>query len=413
MESEEVIVLGPGTKAYLWFTSRFVLRLAVFAGITGAAAGFCSAAVIPNTAGEVSRAFTKMDFCQADGNLYAFNGLNLYRYDPNGDNFYVVFFGLGSVTSKTWDPADFAFATDSNCVMLPTGSSGGFVWADISSQNAEEKTGLNRNYFSIASRYRDEQVFANGVGDSRNTIYLIDPAGDGSESEVVEVSNEPTGAVAFDAADNLYLADFSPLYDGSGLGEVDIYMVSRGQLDEFAGDSSFVVQPRLIINDVVLAGSDSMVIDANYDIYLGSFVGIAKISPTSDANTFSVTTVEGDIYANPWAEWPPPSPVFCGITADVRSGVLYYGVSEMDQNYIYGPYVLDTASIEAVSRWSADLDGDGVVDVRDLLILVDDYCQAGRYKKGDINLDDKVDLKDFAVLSGQWFDEAPWYGSSP
>jgi hypothetical protein len=370
-----------------------------------------SAAVIPEVDGYTSlTGFTRIDFCHNDGKLYAFNGLDLYRYDADSENFNVAFSGLGSITSKMWDPADFAFVTDQNDIVLPTGLSQGFVWADVDMQFAEEKTNLARNYYSIASRYRAQHVFANGVGQSVNTIFLIETEGDGNEIEVAQVSNRNSGAVTFDAADNLYLADFHPFGDGSGLGEVDIFRISRGQLDEFVIDANFIVLPELLVNDVNLAGSDSLVIDANYCIYVGSNVGIAKITPSPDPNLFVVEEIDGDIYANPHSSWPPPAFVFSGITADIQTGTMYYGKSEWDETeYIYGPYYLHNVSIEPVTQWPADLDGDGIVDESDLWIFVGDYCFGGEYLAGDLNNDNWVNLKDFTVLAGQWSETASWY----
>ncbi len=398
------------SRVRLRIDSELFFRLVVF-GVAIACSGL-QAAAIPGTDGNVNeQGFTRIDFCQADETLYAFNGLHLYGYDPNTNVFSIAVSNVGTATTKTWDPADFAFVTDGNTAVLPTGQSEGFVSVDMVSGTAEEETGLVRNYYAIASRFRDGQVFSNGVGDvSMNTIYMIDTAGDGNETEVAEVSNRNSGGICFDAADNLYLADFYPLNDGSGLGDVDIYRISRGQLDAFAADGNFVVVPELLVSDAVLAGSDSIVVDGNYDIYVGSYVGIAKITASSDANSFLVSEVDGDIDANPHAGWPPPSPVFCGIAGDVRGGVLYYGRGQTDVNYIYGPYLLQEVSVEGVSEWPADLDGDGIVGYSDLAILVDDYCYAGEYLKGDLNDDGQGDMRDFAIFAGQWLDKASWYG---
>jgi len=387
--------------------------IVVFTIIDLAGSDALCAAVIPEVDGNVSSTgFTRLDFCHNDGKLYAFNGLHLYRYDAGGENFIVAFNGVGSTTSKIWDPADFAFVTDQNSVVLPTGLSEGFIWADIDLQLAEEKTNLARNYYSIASRFRAPQTLANGVvlGESVNTIFLIETGGDGNETEVAQVSNRNSGAIAFDGADNLYLADFHPFGDGSGLGEVDIYRINRGQLDAFAEDANFVVLPELLVNGVNLAGSDSMVIDANYDIYVGSYVGIAKITASDDPNLFSVAQVDGDIHADPHSSWPPPSYIFCGITADIQTGTMYFGKSQWNESeYYYESYYLQSTLIEPVNQWPADLDGDGIVDWYDLWILIGDYCFGGSYLAGDLNDDDWVDLKDFAILAGQWLKAAAWY----
>ena len=390
--------------------SQFIFNLFIITAGTS----LCLSAVIPNTAGNVSsKGFTRLDFCYADESLYAFNGLDLYRYKTNTDSFDVVFSGVGAVIPDKWDPADFAFITDSNVAVLPTGASMKVVTADVNSQTAEEETSLTRNYYSVASRFRDKQFFANGLGSSTNKIYLIDITGSGSETEVAEVSNRNSGAIAFDAADNLYVADFHPIFDGNGLsqglGEVDIYRISRAQLDEFADDVNYTVTPQLLVNDAILAGSDSMVIDANYDIYVGSYVGLAKLIPTADVNDFNVVEILGDIYANPHG-FPWPDFVFCGITADIRSGVLYYGTSELDQyTYQYGPYFLQSISIEPVVDWPGDLNGDGIVDWVDLELLVCDYFYNGDYLKGDLDRNNYVDLRDFAIFANQWVDTAPWH----
>ena len=393
--------------------SQFVFTLIIIS----AGGSLCQSAEIPDVAGNVSsNGFTRLDFCYADESLYAFNGLTLYRYDANSDSFLVVFGGVGAVIEDKWDPADFAFLTDSNIAVLPTGLSMKVVTADVNSQIAEEKTALARNYYSVASRFRDDKFFANGLGSSMNTIYLVDTTGPGSETEVVEVSNKNSGAIAFDAADNLYVADFYPILDGNGvsygLGKIDIYRISRAQLDEFADDANYTVTPQLLVNDAILAGSDSMVIDADYNIYIGSYVGLAKLTPTAEANDFNVIEVDGDIYANPYG-FPWPDFVFSGITADVRSGTLYYGKSRLnEQTYQYESYLLQSISIEPVVNWPGDLDGDGIVNGRDLELLISDYFYNGDYLKGDLDRNNYVDLMDFAVFTRQWLDTAPWYRHS-
>jgi hypothetical protein len=369
-----------------------------------------AAAEIPATAGTVnSKGFTRIDFCEADGLLYAFNGKDIYYYSSASDSFNVVFANAGSATSSTWDPADFAFLSDSNNIFLPTGESQKVVYADMQSGIAVEKTGLNRNYYSTASRYRNSQLFSNGVGTVNNTIFMLDINGDGSETQVAAVSTKNSGAIAFDFADNLYVADFKPVFDGRGLGYVDIYRISRGQLDSFVENNSFTVSAKLIVNNALLAGSDSIVVDADYNIYMGSYVGIAKIVPTSDPNNFAVTAIDGNIYANPHA-FPVPNFKFSGITADIKNGKIYYGKSELDQNtYVYGPYTLYSFNVAAAENWSADLDGDGIVDFNDLYLMQEGYLYSGTHLKGDIDESGFVDFHDFAIFANQWQNKAAWY----
>jgi hypothetical protein len=380
--------------------------------LTGLAAAVTSvtAAEIPSVAGNVSsNGFTRIDFCNADGLLYAFNGTNLYRYSISTDSFEIAFSDAGSVISDMWDPSDIAFLTDCNNAILPTGESTKTVYADRQQGIAAEKIGLRRNYYSTASRYRDNQLFANGVGSQNNTIYLLDINFNGIETEVVRVSNNNSGAIAFDFADNLYLADFKPIFDGNRLGQVDIYRISRQQLDSFIEDGNFVVVPQLIVNNIILAGSDSMVIDADYNIYMGSYVGIAKIIPTDDPDNFAVSTVDGNIYAPPYG-FPWPLFRFCGITADIRNGIIYYGISELnEQTYVYSPYTLQSFQSVAADNWSADLNGDGIVDFCDLFLLQEDFLYSGQYLKGDLNDDSFVDFQDFAIFAGQWQNKAPWH----
>jgi hypothetical protein len=384
----------------------FIFVLAGFA----AAVGTSMAAEIPFTAGNISsKGFTRIDFCSADGRLYAFNGLDLYRYSAATDSFTVAFAGAGSAITDTWDPADFAFLSDSNNAVLPTGQSMKVVYVDRQSGIATEKSGLRRNYYSTASRYRDNQLFANGVGTWYNTIYLLRTNSSGTEKQVSQVSNNNSGAIAFDFADNLYIADFKPIFDNKGLGQVDIHRISRGKLDSFAADNNFIVVPERIVNNAVLAGSDSMAIDANYNIYISSYVGVAKIIPTSEPNNFSVSAVDGNIYANPLF-FPWPHFRFCGITADIKSGKVYYGKSELDEDsYIYSPYILQNFQSVAADNWSADLDGDGIVDFYDLYLLQEGYLCAGQYLKGDLNDDGFVDFQDFVIFAKQWRNKAPWY----
>ncbi|MDD5011025.1 MAG: hypothetical protein PHQ00_02765 [Phycisphaerae bacterium] len=369
-----------------------------------------TAAEIPLAAGNVSsNGFTRIDFCNADGLLYAFNGKNLYRYSISTDSFEIAFSDAGSVISDMWDPSDIAFLTDCNNAILPTGESMKTVYADRQQGIAAEKIGLRRNYYSTASRYRDNQLFANGVGSQNNTIYLLDINFNGIETEVVQVSNNNSGAIAFDFADNLYLADFKPIFDGNRLGQVDIYRISRQQLDSFIEDGNFVVVPQLIVNNIILAGSDSMVIDADYNIYMGSYVGIAKIIPTDDPDNFAASTVDGDIYAPPYG-FPWPLFRFCGIAADIRNGIIYYGISELnEQTYVYSPYTLQSFQSVAADNWSADLNGDGIVDFCDLFLFQEDFLCSGQYLKGDINDDNFVDFQDFAIFAGRWQNNAPWY----
>jgi len=390
-----------------FFQNLSILTL-LLAGI--AAVGVCPAAVVPYTAGNVSsKGFTRIDFCHGDQRLYAFNGLNLCAYDEAGDSFVSVFAGLGSVTDYQWDPADFAFLTDSNNTVLPTGQSMRVVYAELPGQSAEVKSGLSRNYYSAASRFRANEFYANGVGSVNNTIYLLDAAGAGSEVQVVEISNRNSGAIAFDSADNLYISDFAPLTDGSGLGLVNIYRISRSQLDSFIEDSNFVVSAQLLVRDVVLAGSDSMVIDSDYNIYMGSYCGIARIVPTNEPDDYNIIAIDGDIYANPHG-FPWPEKRFCGITADLAGGVCYYGLSELDPVlYQYGPYQLYSFNITPRGNWPADLDGDGIVDSCDMALVFEDYLYSGDYLRGDINRDGIVDLKDFAELVLQFNDKAKWY----
>jgi hypothetical protein len=394
------------------FWVNCVFTLAGFA----AAVETSTAAQIPSIAGNVSsNGFTRIDFCSADSLLYVFNGLNLYRYSSVSDSFEVAFTGAGSVISDTWDPADFAFMTDCNSAVLPTGQSKRVVYVDRQLGLAQEKSGLRRNYFSTACRYRDNQLFANGVDAiCNNTIYLLDVNSNGTETKLAQVSNNNSGAIAFDFADNLYVADFNAIYDiyGNyyGLGNVSIYRISRGQLDAFKENSSFVVVPQIIVRNVILAGSDSMAVDANYNIYMGSYVGIAKIIPTNEPNNFSVSAIDGNIYANPHQSFPRPHFRFCGITADIRTGKIYYGRSELnEQTYQYDPYILQSVLTAAAADWSADLDGDGIVDFCDLYLLTEDYLCAGQYLKGDINDDNFVNFQDFVIFARQWRSKSPWY----
>jgi len=375
-----------------------------------AAVGKLAAAEIPATAGTVnSKGFTRIDFCEADGLLYAFNGKDIYYYSNVSDSFNVVFANAGYSTTSTWDPADFSFLSDSNNVFLPTGESQKAVYVEMLNSIAAEKTVLNRNYYSTASRYRDNQLFSNGVGPVNNTIFMLDMSGNGSETQVTQVSSKNSGAIAFDYADNLYVADFKPVFDGRGLGYVDIYRISRGQLDSFAEDNSFIVAAKLIVNNALLAGSDSIVIDADYNIYMGSYVGIAKIVPTSDPNNYTVTSIDGNIYANPHG-FPLPNFKFAGITEDIKSGTIYYGKSELDQNtYVYGPYTLYSFNMTAAEFWSADLDGDGIVDFNDLYLMQEDYLCDGTYLKGDINDSGFIDFQDFRIFANHWRNEAAWY----
>lgn len=376
--------------------------------IPAVVSSIAAAAEIPPLQGNISnKGFTRIDFCQADGNLYAFDGLDLSRYDSNSDSFADVLAGVGSTTTKKWDPADFAFTTDANSVVLPTGLSSGFVTADISFGFAEEKTGLAYNFFATASRFRDDQLYANGLGtSSTNTLFLVDLNGAGSRIELAFTTSNNSGALAFDAADNAYIAGITP-FGIAGLGKVDIYRISREQLDAFADDNDYTVTPDLLVNNVILAGSDSMVIDVNYNIYIGSYVGVAKIIPTPDPNAFTVVEIDGDIKANPFGF---PEFIFCGITADIRAGILYYGKSQLNQDtYLYGPYDLQTAGIEPVTQWPADLDGDGIVNLKDLLLFTENFCYNDEYLRGDINQDSLVTLKDFGILALQWLDTAPWY----
>jgi len=386
-----------------------IFAILVLTGFSAAVAS-ATAAEIPSVAGSVSsKGFTRIDFCNADGLLYAFNGLDLYRYSAVMDSFTVAFAGAGSAVSDTWDPADFAFLTDCNNAVLPTGESKKVVYVDRQAGTAGEKSGLRENYYSTASRYRDNQLFANGVGAVFNTVYLLDMNSNGMGTEVVQVSNNNSGAIAFDFADNLYLADFKPIVDDSKLGQVDIYRISRGQLDNFIEDSNFLVVPQLVVNNAVLAGSDSMVIDANYNIYMSSYVGIAKIVPTEEPNNFDVITVDGNIYAPPYG-FPWPHLRFCGITSDIKSGKIYYGISELDEeSYIYGPYILQIFQSTAAVNWSADLDGDGIVNFYDLYLLQESYLCWGQYLKGDLNDDGFVDFQDYVIFARQWQDKAPWY----
>jgi hypothetical protein len=389
-----------------WITQR-VFWCVLILCITAAASDVEAAAVIPPVEGVSSTGFTRIDFCQATEKLYAFSGWSLYRYDIGSDSFVAVLVNVGAATSKTWDPADFAFSTDGLFAALPTGSSGGFVDAVIPSGPATEKTGLSRNYFSTASRFRTNELYANGVASSPNFLFRLSLTGNGSEFPLCSVSMKSSGSLAFDAADNAYIADFGPTPDG--LGKVDIYRISRGQLDNAAIDPCFVVTPQLLANDIVLAGSDSMAIDGSYNIYIGSYVGIAKIMPSPDPNVYQVVPIAGNITANPHQGWPPPSPVFCGITADIRAGILYYGTAVLNLNWLYDPYSLAQSPIVAVTDWPADLQGDGIINYADFNMFIADYLMTGSYLKGNLNNDTVVDLKDFAIFAKQWRNTAPWY----
>ena len=47
-----------------------------------------------------------------------------------------------------------------------------------------------------------------------------------------------------------------------------------------------------------------------------------------------------------------------------------------------------------------DLNGDGVVDLRDYYLLISHFLQTGKGVVGDINNDGVVDLKDYFILVG-------------
>jgi len=402
------------TDYNLLFTLRPFVRLIVIVCITAASQAAEIPFEIPPTDGNLGA--TKIDFCQKENTVFAFNGLDLFRYNKQTNIFKTAFPFVDFATGETWDAADFAFVTDSNIALLPTGYSKVFVIADPLTQTAQKIPTLQRNYFSIASANRQDVIIANGVkiiDDNHqclNTLYLIDAIAE-SETEIVQASYKYSGAIAFDHADNLYLADFGSPNDVTGLGNVDIYRISTQQISDFIADPNLIPNPQLIVNNAVLAGSDSIAIDANYNIYIASYVGIAKITPTPDANSFTVSSVSGNIYANPFAGWPMPDPVYSGITADIKNGTLYFGRSTVNQQYMYEPYQLLSTSIEAVTQWSADLNGNGIIDCRDLQIFSEQYNTTGNFLKADLDTNGTVNLADYVIFSNQWQNTAPWHRS--
>jgi len=163
------------------------------------------------------------------------------------------------------------------------------------------------------------------------------------------------------------------------------------------------------VNDAILAGSDSIVVDGAFDIYVGSYVGIAKITASADPNNFAVESAAGDIYANPIG-WPWPEMAFCNICADTAGGILYYGASQLDNNtYQYGDYYLYDMPI-APARTTADFNGDGIVDVQDLLAIAEHFCECGQDLRADVNSDGLVNYLDFAMFAWRWQQRAPWCG---
>jgi hypothetical protein len=116
-----------------------------------------------------------------------------------------------------------------------------------------------------------------------------------------------------------------------------------------------------------------------------------ELSWQSSALTFDPTWTDEEAEAHGWFDMPLTAASFSETMSNVTEvGVQLYGSGATEagiDNFGYQPC-------------DGDLNGDGVVDVSDLLILLSAWGQVG--VPGDINGDGAIDVADLLLLLGAW-----------
>jgi hypothetical protein len=117
-----------------------------------------------------------------------------------------------------------------------------------------------------------------------------------------------------------------------------------------------------------------------------------------------------------WTEWNIELKDFTGVNlTDVNSIAIGFGDRKNPQLGGSGEMYFDDISLyrsrcvpAMVTLSEADLNGDCVVDFRDLEIMAGDWLKSGPDISTDLNVDNRVDFNDYAVLADEWLDKQLW-----
>jgi hypothetical protein len=117
-----------------------------------------------------------------------------------------------------------------------------------------------------------------------------------------------------------------------------------------------------------------------------------------------------------WTEWNIDLADFTGINlTDVNSIAIGFGDRNNPQAGGSGKMYFDDISLyrsrcvpEEVTLSQADLNGDCIVDFRDLEIMAGDWLKSSPDFSADLNVDSMVDFKDYAVLADEWLNKQLW-----
>ncbi|MDD5326549.1 MAG: hypothetical protein PHY02_01895 [Phycisphaerae bacterium] len=113
-----------------------------------------------------------------------------------------------------------------------------------------------------------------------------------------------------------------------------------------------------------------------------------------------------DINDQQWHQWSIDLSEFSG--ADLNDVArITIGFGDGAEPDTYGTVYFDDIRLyppagEGFELPGADLDGDFVVDLYDLKILMDEWLNTDYYGEADLYEDNKIDFKDFSVLSSEW-----------
>jgi hypothetical protein len=169
--------------------------------------------------------------------------------------------------------------------------------------------------------------------------------------------------------------------------------------DELTGDLAAAGIHRLTV-DTRAIGSPEVVVTAKFmtvgDVGLVSgwrcdIVGGLDASWRTNALSFDPTWTDAEAEAHGWFDMPFTAASFSDTMSNVtKAGVQLYGagVTEVGiDNFGY-------------QHCDADLNGDGAVNVSDLLVLLAGWGQSGL--PGDLNNDGTIDVADLLQLLGAW-----------
>ena len=176
-------------------------------------------------------------------------------------------------------------------------------------------------------------------------------------------------------------------------------------------DVNTLLLPSGIGRDWTLGGSKALTLyfygslsnDANEHMYV----------KLTDADSSATVTYDGDasdVRELYWHEWNIRLADFAGITmSNVRKMTIGFGDGVQSPDYVEpGTVYFDDIRLyppRCLQSLAGDLNGDCVVDYRDLKIMTDQWLDTGSCCQADLYEDDKVNFRDFAILAENWLEE--------